>query len=437
MLGWKFFWLSFIHNFDCMKKGLLLTGILLSGVVANAQLVDCDVFLQGNHMEIGINNNGAFGSSIQAPAGYHANINDTMYNDCLPTSNFTLQLGFVADPNLTNWASYYGDFIMPNNPREGWAMEHSTGGTGTAYSYSYYATTSGYTGPVSGSNLSCIASGSTIKGYWTGAYDSINVNQVVTIDTGNLYLLVHVGFYNTATVPDSFYYLRFINPHNSSVITSSLATKGKIEHQLPNPDGLVVVSATGLTDTLAYLALGTRDPRAKCFIMKDSTMPGPGTLASIWAGDVAHYNYTDTLSGDHGIGIVYKINLGPGDSSYLDYGYSFKGGIIDTALDTSLHSTGGGGGGGGGTLSTKAITGNQTITMFPNPANNSVYITGLSTGETISVYDLLGSELTPAVSLTGKGACTVSVSQFAAGTYLFVVKDTFGKVVSGQTIVKN
>ncbi len=423
-----------------MKKGLLLSGISLVAFIAfsgiaNAQLVDCDIFLKGSHMEIGINNNGAFGSSIEAPAGYHPNVSDTMNNDCPPTSNFSLQIGFVADPNLTNWASYYGDYIMATNPREGWAMENSTAGTGTAYSYNYYATTSGYTGPISGSNISCLSTGSTIKGYWGGAYDSINVNQVTTIDTTKLYLMVHVGFYNAATTPDSFYYLRFINPHNNWAITSNYNTKAKIVHQLPNPDGLVVVSATGITDTLAYIALGTRDPRAKCFIMKDSTMPGPGTLASIWAGDVAHYNYTDTLSGNQGIGLVYKINLGPGDSSYLDYGYSFKGGIIDTVLDTSLHS--GGGGGGGGTLNTHIASGNQGIDVYPNPAHNLVYVTGLIDGQNITVYDLVGREIMPVINQSGKGAYTVSVGDFAAGTYVIVIKDAFGKVVSGHTIVKN
>ena len=413
----------------------LFIASVCSGSFAQAQMVDCDIFLKGSHLEIGINSNGAFGTSVEAPAGYHANITDTLFNDCTFMSPQVFQdLGFVADPNLTNWSNYYGDFILPGNPREGWAIEDGSG-TATAYSYNYYTGTSGFSGSLTGANVAYITSGTKLKGSWSGAFHStLNVNQVTTIDTVNLYLMVHVGFYNTGTTPDSFYYLRTINPHNDEVLSSNPNTKAKIEHQLPNPDGLVVVSATGIADTMAYIALGTRDPRAKCFIIKDSTLPGPGTLASIWAGDVAHYNYTDTLSGNHGIGLVYKIGLGPGDSSFLDYGYSFKGGVIDTVLDSSLIDTTTGG---GGTLKSPGFIVANGPAIFPNPSHGLIYLTGLNSSDQIEVFDMVGREINPAIIQYGKGSFKVSLATYASGTYYVFVRDENGKIVSRQKVLKD
>jgi hypothetical protein len=414
-----------------LHKPLLSVALICCAGVSNAQMVFCDIFLKGKHMEIGINNNGAFGTSVDAPLGYHNNITDTLYNDCTVMSTQLVQgLGFVCDPNLTSWSAYYGDFVMAGNPHEGWAISDDLD-SATAYSYNYYTGTSGFTGALTGGTVSYSAAGSTLKGNWAGTFhSSLNVVQTTTIDTANLYLKVHVGFYNTSIIPDSFYYLRTVNPHNEAVTTSTYNTKAKIEHQLPNPDGLVVVSASGITDTNAYLALGTRDPRAKCFIVKDSTLPGPGSFASIWAGEPTHYNYSDTLTGDHGIGIIYKIGVGAGDSSFLDYGYSFKGGIIDTVLDTALHSTG------SGPLSIHIKT-PQRINIFPNPGTDLVYITGLKDGENIFVYNLPGSEIKPSITSTGNGSYNMSIADFVPGTYIFLVRDSFGKVVSGHTIVKN
>ena len=408
------------------KLGLSLIFVLSAGYT-NAQMVDCDIFLKGNHMEVGINSNGAFGTSVAAPTGYHVTVTDTLYNDCTYMSYQIFQdLGFVVDPNLTGWTSYYGDYILPGNPREGWAIEYGAG-TATAYSYNYYTGTSGFSGPLIGANTAYSTISGTLKGTWNGSFHStLNVNQVTTVDITKLYLMVHVGFYNTGTTLDSFYYLRTINPHNDQVTTSNPNTRSKIVHQLPNPGGLVVVEATGIADTLAYIALGTKDPRAKCFIIKDSTLPGPGTLASIWAGDITHYIYSDTLSGDHGIGLVYKIGVGPGDSSFLDYGYSFKGSIIDTVLDTSLHS---GGGGGGGTLKTGLSSADQTISLYPNPVNSELNISGIKAQDKISIYDITGRLIASADYINSKNVATLSVGLLQPGIYMAIVRDASNNII--------
>ena len=428
-------------NKTALLKIFTAAALLLPAAHTQAQLVDCNVFLQGNFMEIGINNNGAFGTSFAAPAGYHPTTADTMWSDCGGTTFYVVQeLGFVVDAGRDGWSTgtppYYGDYVMRDNPREGWAIEDSTTDA-TAYSYNYYLGPSGYTGPLTGASTAYTAGGGIQQGAWAGQFnggtDSLAITQTTTIDVATLYLRVHVGFRNTASAATgSFYYLRSINPHTDEATSGNPANLNKIEHQLPNADGLVVVSATGTSDTNAYVALGTRDPRAKCFIMKDSTLAGPSSLASIWAGDAA-YQYSDTLTGNYGIGLIFKLELGPGpgDSLDLDFGYSFKSSVIDTVLDSSLIDS-------GiiviGTLGAHNIGNTRNIVVYPNPASDLVNINGMMKGDSYTLYDVTGRQLLTATA--AQGATILNMAGMPAGVYMVLVKDATGSTLATKPLTK-
>ncbi len=420
-----------------MKHLLCKLSILVSIVYlapdCSAQLIDCNIYLKANHLEIGINNNGAYGTSYDPPSGYHPNTPlDTMYNDCTSFSfNAIHGLGFVVDPAQDGWTTgtpaYFGDFIMPAHPREGWGIaDHSA--TSAAYSYYYTYGSNGYTGPLTGANTAYSLTGTTLKGVWEGTFsgtDTVNIKQTTKTDVANLFLSVHIDFYNVGITADTFYYIRTINPQNEATLTTSYSTKNKIEHQLPDPGGLVVVSATGATNPLAYIALGTKDARAKCFIMRDSTLPGPATYAQIYAGDTA-YQFNDSLAGDKGIGLIYKIMLGPGDSTSLDYGYSFKSGIIDTFLDTFTTYT----------LKTINPDRSQSILVYPNPTNDLVNINGLSEGDKITMYDMSGKLVAQLNVSTGQKEQTISIGNLSPGIYLMEIKDRSGNAFARIPIKK-
>lgn len=430
-----------------MKKGLLLQlltagALLLPAAHTQAQLVDCNVFLQGNFMEIGINNNGAFGSTIAAPSGYHPTTTDTMHSDCGGSSFYVVpQMGFVVDPNEDGWTTgtppYYGDYIMQENPREGWAIEDSTSDA-SAYSYYYHQHSLGYSGPLSGGSTTYTSSGGILQGGWSGNFygttDSLTITQTTTVDVATLYLNVHVTFTNIAsTGTGTFYYVRVLNPHTDEMTSGTPINLNKIEHQLPNPDGLVVVSATGTQDTMGYVALGTRDPRAKCFIIRDSTLPGPSSLAAIYAGDTG-YQYSDTLTGNYGIGLIYQLTLGPGPGTSLDldFGYSFKSGVIDTVLDSALIDS--------GIITslgvTKATANHaRNIPVYPNPATNVLNIGGLLAGDTYTLYDVTGRAVTQGTAYS-QGVKTISVEGLPAGLYMLTVRDVKGNTVGKQPVTK-
>ncbi len=411
---------------------IIIASVFSTGKI-NAQLIDCNVYLKGNYMEIGINNNGAFGTSYDPPSGYHPYTPlDTMYNDCTTFSfNSIHGLGFVVDAHQDGWSTgspvYYGDYIMPGKPKEGWAFADNTA-SASAYSYSYEFSSAGYTGPLTGANTTYTSTGALLQGEWDGTFTgttTILIKQKTTIDTANLFLHVHIDFYNTATTTDTFYYLRFIDPQNEATMTSSYTTTNVIEHQLPDPAGLVVVSATGLTDSIAYVALGTKDPRAKSFIMRDSTLPGFVPLSAIWAGDTAHYRYHDTLTGDLGMGLIYRMVAGPGDSTSLDYVYSFKGSVIDTLFDSTSIPI----------LKIPAAN-KSTVRVFPNPTNELVNITGLSAGDNYTLSDIIGRPIMQSGAINSQSSQTISVATLPSGIYLLAVRDANGNVRSRVRLQK-
>jgi hypothetical protein len=409
-----------------LQKLIIPVAVFLSAGNVNAQLVDCNIYLKGNHLEIGINNNGAFGSSYSPPSGYHTNTTDTMYNDCTTFSFNSIQgLGFTCDANADGWTTgtpnYYGDFVMANKPREGWGIADAAA-SATAYSYHYIFSSSGYTGPLSGGSTTYSSTGTLLQGVWDGLFvgtDTINVTQTTTTDVNNLFLLMHIDFYNTGITPDTIYYVRTINPQNESVSASNDTTKNIIEHQLPDPAGLVVVSATGLTDTNAYIAMGTNDARAKCFIIRDSTLPGFVPFATIYAGDTAHYKYEDTLTNDVGMGLIFKLILGPGSGTSIDFGYSFKGGILDSLLDTTTIPT----------LKLPKGANGSHIAAYPNPANDVLNITGAAAGNSLTLYDITG-KVVAQTQVINPALQTMPLGNLIPGMYILAVKDAGGALIT-------
>jgi hypothetical protein len=414
--------------------GLAVCAALFS-IHSNGQLVNCNTFLKGNYVEAGVNNNGAFGTSVAAPTGYHANVADTMYNPCTLSYSVPLGLGFVADPNKDGWSvgtpAMYGDYIAPRTPNEGWIISDATG-TGKAYA-SYYKISgaSGYSGSLNGANASYSTTGTLRQGVWGGALttDTLTVQQTTTLDTNNLYLTLHIRFQNMGSrTIDSFFYLRSVNAHSDQTLSGRYYTKNKIEHQLPNPANLTLVSATGTSDTTAYMALGTKDMRARGFLIKRAVMPPSGTLASVYYGDTSYvYAEGDTMTADAAMGLVFRFGLmGPGDSITIDFGYSFKGGVLDTALDTvtlPLHSI------------ANANKG-ANITAYPNPAGDVINITGLSQGDHVTVYDIVGRPMMQSQMTGTNGITPLTTGNLPAGIYILTVRDADGNMLKRLPIRK-
>jgi len=362
-------------------RNIALILAIFSSLHAAAQLTSCNVFMQGQHIEVGVNWNGAYGTSVPVPStGYCGN----PYHPTAPSGegNSPLcggacysggrNLGFIADPDKDGWTvgtpyPYYGDYFLPGSPEEGWCIQ-ADGAIGWTFNSAGCGTTQ--SANITGSkNIYYTTSGKRITTLWQGMFNGMQVNQVTTLDTSTVYFTVYMTLINTTGVTKkNVYYLRTVDPDNAVGQTGSYTTVNKIEYQMPNPDNKVLVSATGTTSfpyrpiPAAFLGLGTKDCRAKCFVHTGGTGLNPttsttstsmeptlDTMYDQLAIDTAtypnpHHNYftyantsqADTAAvdtADVGVSLVFKLgDIAPNDSVTFAYAYILRKADIDSAF---------------------------------------------------------------------------------------------------------
>jgi len=338
-------------------KFIAITGCLLWSQIASAQLVNCNVFLKGLSIEVGINTNGAYGSSVPAPVGFHPKGGAGTANTCPTTTSACpaagTNLGFVADPDKDGWTvgtpPYFGDYFLPGDPQEGWAVQLE-GKVVKAYNGSGYDACGGTPVPYSpasagmtGKNISYYTTGNKHVGVWQGTLDSVLITQTTIMDTEKVFFTTFISMVNTGKVAKkNAFYLRTVDPDNDEPEPGGgFVTRNKIEYQLPNELNRTMVSATGESSSKAFLGLGTLDCRARCFIIHGSLSPDWGNLDTMYGTaegyiDSTHYQYNDSDTNDEGIGLVFKLGDIPAqDSLTFAYAYVLRIGDLDSAFEST------------------------------------------------------------------------------------------------------
>lgn len=313
---------------NIFKIAIAAIGLLAAGRDATAQLVNCNGFIKGNYIEVGVNSLGSYGSSTEAPTGYHPRGGNSVFNTCSMTIGPAgTSLGFVADPDKDGWSTgtpaYIGDYFLPGSPYEGWMIE--VNGTKT---FQHNGATSSL-----GSITSVNNSGRVRSVVWQGAYSGLAIRQVTSLDTANLFFTTSVTLRNTTSSPRAnVYYLRGVDADNEQTVSGNFSTNNSIVYQRPNALNATLVSATGTTYG-AYLGLGTLDTRARCYILP--AWPPSPALSTIYGGATG-YTYSGNLNGDYAIGIVFNLGtIAAGDSTTFVYTYILRGSDFLTALATT------------------------------------------------------------------------------------------------------
>ncbi|MES2703069.1 MAG: gliding motility-associated C-terminal domain-containing protein [Bacteroidota bacterium] len=336
-----------------MKKQYVVIALILYALTsptARAQMVGDCIFLHGNRLEIGISPLGSFGSSQSAPSLFHPNGAYTLWDPGASSYVSTRLLGFVADPALDGWTAgappMFGDYFLPGTPQEGWSIQVS-GVQSNAWTQGLMTgPTTGYSGTLTGNNISHTTSGGVATAIWKGqATSPIKITQTTKLDATKMYFTVNVIIKNEGSaVANNVYYQRTLDPDNEQQQTGSYVTTNKIVHQLPNPDNKVMVTAEGTTYTSAFLGLGTKDCRAKCYILNTGLTP-VYSLDQLYAQTTPYYYATgSTYTNDVGMGLVYNLgDILPGDSTSLTFAYVMRASDLDSALNvTSPTFTGNG-----------------------------------------------------------------------------------------------
>jgi hypothetical protein len=412
---------------------------------AQGQMVGNNVFLQGNHVEVGIGPRGNYGSDTTAPAGYH---NSNVYYACFGGGT-ARPLGLLADPAADGWATgtppLFGDFFLPGTPFEGWAIQSDTSRA------SAYGTSCTLATGLTGANTSYTVSGggSVVSSTWDGMFDSLTIHKVTSLDTGALYFTTKVTITNiSATAKNNIYYLRTLDPDNDQSQGGSFVTRNKIEYQLPNSLNATVVSATGTVYAAAYYAMGSVDTHAKCLIYSGWPISSHTGLDSVYnqsstlLGASVYYGAHDTAISDIAIGIMFKVghlaaldsaadsvgrttSLHPANSLTFTYFSSFSGPATDSAIahltvhapaiDSSYLEVGG-----------ISQTNSGEVKVYPNPHKNIINITGLAANDELLYYDMAGRLAAPPMLITTEGTSTLPTPNMPAGYYLLVIKDKSG-----------
>jgi len=408
--------------------------ILLYAMDLHAQINECNVFIQNNYVEVGVNWNGAYGSSATPPSGYHPDTLSSFYSCSVTSTSFNplgviatgSALGFVADVDKDGWATgtppYYGDYILPGSHQEGWSFMAD----GTQINeWNYLAADSSVLeGGMVPYDIEYMSGPTGDTSKWEGEYnDQFYIVQFTVLDTSKLFFTVYMSIVNTSLSPsNNVYYMRTIKSNNDALLSGGgYTTRNKIDEQLPNTYNATVVSSASTLYPEAYVALGTNNLQASSFIIKNGVAPFYNTIDNISAGIDTNYLYTlnDSLTNTGGIGIIFNLGTLPGSLGEDDFSFVYA--FTPQALNQAL----------GMPDSTNSNVGVKNViatnyTLFPNPVKSAFTVSGMENGSSISMYDALGRMVTQKVSKTGLN--TFTTDNLSTGFYILMVKDADGNI---------
>lgn len=399
----------------------LFSALLLSYGSVHAQISDCSIFLLGQKVEAGINWNGALGASTAPPAGSHANWSTSLYNSshCSGTLYTGTSLAVIADPDEDGWTTgsipFFGDFVLPGGANEGWSLMFN-GVQKNAWNCD--AATQDSIDGMSAYLYSYTDSAGLKIAKTQAVFNGLYITQWVFLDTSKLFLSFQVLIENTDLAAASdVYYMRMINPHNDPSIPTPLPTWNRVLYQFPDTGSRSVVTSRGSTYNNAFLALGTKDTRAKAFIAKHAQLPNAVTVDYIDAEDTGFmYNVNDSVHANACMGIEYNLGLmNSGTGALMNFFYAFRPDAIEDAIYASHVGI------------NDAIRSSRLLNAYPNPTQNNFWVTGMHSGDELLMFDITGRQ----VSYSHVTDNQYNIQELAPGTYVGMVKDKTG-VIKGR-----
>jgi gliding motility-associated-like protein len=319
------------------QVGLLLIFVLFIGQQRSfAQMIGADIFMQGNFVEEGIATNGAYGTAGNAPGSYHARPDFGLVGG---------PLGFVADPAKDGWMvsspgypTYFGDYFLPGTPQEGWDIQVN-GSRGEAWRG---VSATSFTGGLTGSNSSYTATATQKTAVWNGSFGNLAIRQTTMQKIDKVYFVARIELTNTGpTTLTNIYYNRSLDPEPDATIGGNYSSDKRIIFQPTVLSKNCLIVATGQDYVNAYVGLGSKDCRAKCYITSTYTPDAPLNNVYGQSGSAAGYiyNVNGFSSANTSMGIVFNVgNLAPGEKTELAFAYILKQADLDSALSETAPS---------------------------------------------------------------------------------------------------
>lgn len=284
------------------------------------ETVGSDVFLGGNYIEIGISPNGYFGTTEEAPAGFHP-----------PAARE--QIGMVADGdgfNIGN-APIAGDIFMPGSPAEGFVAAYKNA-VGELTQYKNIndeedgepaicdITNITTTDTTNGNTLSATTVGTTTDG-------KLEVTQVVSFNVNDKYFKVEVTLKNLSA-DTTFYdarYMRFVDPDIDQDLNDSYDTQNEVVYNPTASSSKSMLISKGEITSAPFIYY-SNDSRARVAINPE------------WSFDP----YSEELYQSDGSLLVGTSTGDDGISMTVDFGNIAPGGsfkfVMYESLDPDINS---------------------------------------------------------------------------------------------------
>lgn len=274
-----------------MKNLLLVVLTTVISINGFTQTSGGNAFLIGNYVEVG----------IAGPGGYEG---ADLGVGTLPGVHWRSDagnnlLGFVADPTMSGWVTFDGDFFTPGSPENGWGFEvgstkASNNGMGDL--------------EIPGSVTNWSNTNGCIQVDWHGTYansgQDLSFDIVYKLNENELFYSTEVTVTNNLpTTINDFYYYRNIDPDNNEVLSSNYSTTNTIVSQPVAACSKALVSATQSSPWLSYLGIAAIGPDFRVayggFSNRDAS--------NLWDGT----GFTNTVGSsnfaDEAIALAYRI----------------------------------------------------------------------------------------------------------------------------------
>ncbi len=283
--------------------------------------------------EIGLNARGAFGTTNGAPDPYHPR------PELMSTAR---NLGFVADPDRSDWTTYRGDYFYPGTPEEGWGLSFGSAADGISRNNN---TAGAQEIPGEIVEATCVPSGlcgprGGARIVWRGTdLSGLIVEQEAIVLHEGLFILINVAITNPDEEPVSnVYYIRNVDPDNNQPVHSEFTTRNTIVSQFP-PLGtgtqalVTALQSPALSPMMmeeTFLALASRSPSA--VVSRGGFSNRDARAAHV--GEAPHVIMEgSTLDGDEAVSIAFSFpRIAGRETVRFTYLYVLGVSAIDDAL---------------------------------------------------------------------------------------------------------
>ncbi|MEP3402502.1 MAG: PKD domain-containing protein, partial [Gilvibacter sp.] len=303
-----------IDTAGCTSVPIEITVVVGNGVLQASQEGDA-AFARGSFVEIGIQDNGAFGASnTLVPAGYHPS-RETGNN----------LFGYIANPMMDGWIDYDGDYFTPGTPEEGFGIQID--------GINYNNNTTGDLTEIPGSVISagietdpCTGNVAVIN--WEGIVDEVRIERQTIVTQFGLFIQMTTTLTNTGTTAkDGIFFMQNVDPDNNQTINGSFTTDQLILQQASSPaDPIAFVCAFqdpmgGVDATGSNVCMYANDSRARVTFGGFSNR----NPADIWNGVGFTQAEGATNTADEAISVAVNIGrLDPGETTSMTYYYVFS-----------------------------------------------------------------------------------------------------------------